>query len=95
MREAHLVTPGTGPFEHDLRVEGAVRIEAAAEHALALAVLPLLEFLVVVAPEADLLPRVLVQSILESRARETLELFEIKTQSLFANVAIPEPPRRK
>lgn len=63
MREAHLVTPGTGPFEHDL----------------------------VVAPEAGLLPRVLVPSILESRARETLEMFEINIQSLFANVAVPEP----
>lgn len=97
MREAHLVTHGTGPFEHDLRVEVAITIEASAGLAIALAVLPLLEFpllefLVAAAPEGDPLPRVLVQSILESRARETLELFEIKIQSIFANAAVPEPP---
>lgn len=81
-----LATPGTGSCEHDLRVDFAIGIEKAVRLAIALAIIPFLELLVVAPPEADL-PHVLAQNILERRARETLE---DNIRSLFANVSAPE-----
>lgn len=79
IREAHLATPGTGPCEHDLRVEFAIGIESAAGLAISLETLPLLETLGRRSTRGRSFPRILAQSILE-----------INTWSLFANVAVPE-----